>query len=191
MFKKFLALMFCGVLMAQVNAEDKSSEDAQSALNYKMKSLEGKEVELQKFKGKVLVVVNVASACGLTPQYKTLQALHEKYEDKGLAVLGFPCNQFGKQEPGSASEIAAFYESKYKVTFPMFDKIEVNGEGAADFYKHLTAVDAKPKGNGKVTWNFEKFVIGRSGEVVARFSPQTAPDDAEFLATIEKELNSK
>ncbi len=178
-------------LRSEVNAEDKKAPETSSALNYKVKTLEGKEVELDKFKGKVVVVVNVASKCGLTPQYKALQELHEKYEEKGVAVLGFPCNQFGKQEPGTPAEIAEFCETNYKVTFPLFEKIEVNGEGASDFYKHLTSVDAQPKGSGKISWNFEKFIIGRKGEVVARFSPQTAPDDKEFLAAIEKELSAK
>ena len=159
-----------------------------NALSFKATSIEGKPVELSKYQGKVVVIVNVASKCGLTPQYDGLQALYEKYKDKGLVVLGFPCNQFGGQEPGTATEIKEFCSSKYKVTFDMFDKVDVNGEGASDLYKYLTAQETKPAEKGKITWNFEKFLIGKKGEVVGRFSPRTAPDDKAFLAAIEKAL---
>jgi glutathione peroxidase len=134
------------------------------------------------------MVVNVASKCGLTPQYQQLQALHERYSAKGLAILGFPCNQFGAQEPGTADEIKQFCRTNYGVTFDMLAKIEVNGDGACPLYKHLTALDTKPKGAGKISWNFEKFIIGRSGEVVARFAPPTKPDDPIVLKVIEAEL---
>ena len=110
-------------------------------------------------------------------QYKQLQALHEKYAKDGLAILGFPCNQFLSQEPGTADEIKEFCRVNYGVSFDMFAKVEVNGDGACDFYKNLTALDTKPVGPGKISWNFEKFIIGRNGEVVARFSPRTKPDD--------------
>ena len=132
-----------------------------AALDFKMKTLSGKEADLSKHLGHVVMVVNVASKCGLTPQYEQLQRLHEKYSDKGLAILGFPCNQFLKQEPGTAEDIKEFCRVNYGVTFPMFAKIEVKGKGACDLYKHLTSLDTKPKGSGKITWNFEKFVIGR------------------------------
>ena len=193
--KKWSALagvvaMALGVTVTAVSATA-TAADVPAALNFKMKSLQGKEVALSSYKGKVLLVVNVASACGLTPQYKQLQTLHSKYADKGLAVLGFPCNQFGKQEPGSDSEIAEFCKSNYEVSFDMFSKIEVNGDGACDFYKHLTGLDTKPKGPGKVTWNFEKFLIGRDGSVVARFAPNTAPDAPEVVKAIEAELAKK
>ena len=193
--KKWSALagvvaMALGVTVTAVSATA-TAADVPAALNFKMKSLQGKEVALSSYKGKVLLVVNVASACGLTPQYKQLQTLHSKYADKGLSVLGFPCNQFGKQEPGSDSEIAEFCKSNYEVSFDMFSKIEVNGDGACDFYKHLTGLDTKPKGSGKVTWNFEKFLIGRDGSVVARFAPNTAPDAPEVVKAIEAELAKK
>ena len=193
--KKWSALagvvaMALGVTVTAVTATA-TAADVPAALNFKMKSLQGKEVALSSYKGKVLLVVNVASACGLTPQYKQLQTLHSKYADKGLAVLGFPCNQFGKQEPGSDSEIAEFCKSNYDVSFDMFSKIEVNGDGACDFYKHLTGLDTKPKGPGKVAWNFEKFLIGRDGSVVARFAPNTAPDAPEVVKAIEAELAKK
>ncbi|MCU0877322.1 MAG: glutathione peroxidase [Pirellulaceae bacterium] len=153
-----------------------------------MKSITGKDVNLADYKGKVLLVVNVASKCGLTPQYEELEALHEKLSDKGLVVMGFPCNQFGKQEPGTDAQIAEFCEATYKVKFPMFSKVDVNGAEAAPLYKYLTSVETKPKDKGDITWNFEKFVIGKNGEVVARFAPRTAPDSKEVMAVIEAEL---
>jgi glutathione peroxidase len=170
-----------------VMAEDKTP----AALNFKMKSLTGKEVDLARYQGKVLLLVNVASACGYTPQYKPMQALHEKYAGQGLAVLGFPCNQFGKQEPGSELQIQEFCETKYGVKFDMFAKVDVNGPAACGLYQHLTKLDTKPEGAGKISWNFEKFVIGRNGEVVARFSPGTEPDAPEVIKILEAELAKK
>ena len=173
------------------HAAEKEGTKVPAALNFDMKSLGGKEVALGKYLGKVVMVVNVASKCGLTPQYEQLQALHEKYSEKGLAILGFPCNQFGSQEPGTADEIKQFCRVSYGVTFDLFAKIEVNGDGACPLYKHLTAVDTKPKGPGKIGWNFEKFIIGRGGDVVARFAPPTKPNDPEVLKVIEAELAKK
>lgn len=162
---------------------------AASDIEFKVKTLEGKEADLAKtYKGKVLLVVNVASECGLTPHYEGLQALHEKYKDRGLCVLGFPCNQFGAQEPGTAEQIRESCTTNYGVTFDMFEKIDVNGSGACDLYKHLTALEAKPKGKGKISWNFEKFAVGRDGRVVARFTPRTKPNDPNLIKTIEAEL---
>jgi glutathione peroxidase len=159
-----------------------------TALNFKMKGLDGKDVDLGQYQGKVVMIVNVASKCGLTPQYKQLQAIHEKYAPEGLVILGFPCNQFNQQEPGSAEEIRQFCSVNYRVAFPLLAKIEVNGPGACPLYKYLTALDAKPKGAGKIAWNFEKFIIGRSGAVVARFDPRTKPDAPEVVRVIETEL---
>ncbi|MDG2383320.1 MAG: glutathione peroxidase [Pirellulaceae bacterium] len=160
-----------------------------TALGFKVKSLAGDEVQLnKKYQGRVLLVVNVASQCGLTPQYEQLQALHEKYGQQGLAVLGFPCNQFGRQEPGTPSDIDSFCKKNYGVTFDMFEKIDVNGGNASPLYKHLTKVSTKPKGAGKVSWNFEKFLIDRDGKVVARFQPGLKPDDPKVIAEIEKSL---
>ena len=156
-----------------------------------MKSLDGKDVDLGEYQGKVVMIVNVASKCGLTPQYKQLQAMHEKYGKDGLAILGFPCNQFRSQEPGTAKEIGEFCRTKYGVSFDLFAKIEVNGNGACDLYKTLTALDTKPVGPGKISWNFEKFIVGRNGEVVARFGPRTKPDAAEVVKVIEAELAKK
>ena len=162
-----------------------------AALSFTMPALAGGDVELRKYAGKVVLIVNVASKCGLTPQYTQLQALHEKYGKQGLAVLGFPCNQFKGQEPGGPEEIRKFCTANYGVTFPLFAKIEVNGDGACGLYRHLTALDAKPAGAGKITWNFEKFLVGRDGQVVARWSPRTKPDAPEVLTRIEEELAKK
>ncbi|MEM9828259.1 MAG: glutathione peroxidase [Planctomycetota bacterium] len=175
-------------------ADTKNEKDAAgqaSALDFEMKTIDGKTVDLEDYKGKVVMIVNVASRCGLTRQYTQLQEIFEKYEGKGFVVLGFPCNQFGGQEPGSEADIKEFCSSKYQVKFPMFSKIEVNGKGATDLYKYLTAKKLKPAGSGKISWNFEKFVINREGEVVARFAPPTKPDADEVIAVIERELQKK
>jgi glutathione peroxidase len=159
-----------------------------TVLDLKMKSLDGKNVDLADYKGKVVLIVNVASKCGLTPQYEQLEAIYKKYSEEGLAILGFPCNQFGGQEPGTAEEIQEFCKANYGVTFDLFEKIDVNGDGAAELYKTLTALETKPTGPGKISWNFEKFLVDRNGVVVARFSPKTKPDDPEVTKAIEAEL---
>jgi glutathione peroxidase len=157
-----------------------------------MKNIDGKDVKLaDAYKGKVVLIVNVASQCGLTPQYKQLQALHDKYGKDGLAVVGIPCNQFGGQEPGSEEEIKGFCSKNYGVKFDMFSKVDVNGDKACDLYKQLTALDTKPQGSGKISWNFEKFVVGRSGEVIARFNPRTSPDAKEVVDVLEAELKKQ
>jgi glutathione peroxidase len=185
---KVLALGVLGLFVAGVAfAADADKSD----IDFKVKTIKGKELDLSDYKGKVLLVVNVASRCGLTPQYEQLQSLHEKYNDKGLAVLGFPCNQFGGQEPGTEEQIEQFCKDNYDVSFDLFKKVDVNGEKADPLYKHLTSLDTKPVGEGKISWNFEKFVIGRDGRVVARFAPRTSPDDPEVLKVIEAELAKK
>ena len=189
----FSLFMVGAVRENSVMAEDPSNKDAKAldkVLDFKMKSLDGKQVDLNQYKGDVVLVVNVASQCGLTPQYTQLQALHEKYGPKGLRVLGFPCNQFGRQEPGTSEEIQEFCSSNYGVTFDLFEKIDVNGEDACPLYQLLTRLDAKPKGAGNVSWNFEKFLINRDGTVVHRFEPQTKPDDPVLVGVIEGELKS-
>ncbi|MBC8875368.1 MAG: glutathione peroxidase [Planctomycetes bacterium] len=191
MFKHALLLLMAVVVVtgcAASNATQKESTKVSKPLSFTVKSLDGKEVDLSKYQGKVVLFVNVASKCGLTPQYEQLQALHDKYAEKGLAILGFPCNQFIWQEPGTAKQIESFCRVNYGVKFDMFAKVEVKGDGACDLYKTLTALDTKPVGPGKISWNFEKFVVGRDGEVVARFSPRTKPDDPEVLKVIEAEL---
>ncbi|MBU6275308.1 MAG: glutathione peroxidase [Planctomycetes bacterium] len=150
-----------------------------------MKKIDGSAVDLGAYKGKVVLVVNVASRCGYTGQYAGLQKLYDTYKDKGLVVLGFPANEFGGQEPGSDAQIAEFCSSKYNVTFDMFSKIVVKGPGKAALYKTLTESANPP---GEVSWNFEKFLIGRDGNVVGRFKSAVAPDDAKLTGAIEAEL---
>jgi glutathione peroxidase len=153
-----------------------------------VKTLSGEDSSLGALAGKTLLVVNVASKCGLTPQYAALEALHERLADRGFSVVGFPCNQFMGQEPGTAEEIEEFCSMTYGVTFPMFEKIEVNGEGRHPIYDELTAVPDADGAVGDVQWNFEKFLLGPDGTVLARFRPRTVPDDPEVLAAIEKHL---
>jgi glutathione peroxidase len=171
-----------------------------------LKTINGKDASLADYAGKVLLAVNVASKCGLTPQYEGLEALHERLADQGFAVLGFPANNFGAQEPGSNDEIASFCTANFGVKFPMFEKISVAGEDKHPLYAALTeAIPTKqgdpdafrerlkgfgmtPNPDPEILWNFEKFVIARDGSVAARFSPTTAPDDAELVAAIESEL---
>ncbi|MFM8705626.1 MAG: glutathione peroxidase [Planctomycetia bacterium] len=159
--------------------------DQASPLAGTVKKIDGSEVDLSTYKGKVVLIVNVASRCGYTGQYAGLQKLYDAYKDKGLVVLGFPANEFGAQEPGTDGEIAKFCSSKYGVTFDMFSKIVVKGPGIAPLYKSLTE-SADPKGD--VGWNFEKFLIGRDGKIVGRYKSGVSPDDATLKATIEAEL---
>ena len=167
---------------------DKGLKQEGTVLKFTMKSLDDKDIDLTKYAGRVVMIVNVASKCGYTPQYKQLQQLHEKYAEQGLAILGFPCNQFLWQERGSATEIQEFCRVNYGVTFDMFAKVEVNGKNACDLYKFLTTLDTQPKGAGKIGWNFEKFIVDRNGNVVARFGSSTKPDSPEIVAVIEREL---
>jgi glutathione peroxidase len=157
-------------------------------LNFSMKRLGGKEVSLSQYQGKVLLMVNVASQCGLTPQYAGLESLHKKYASQGLAVLGFPANEFGAQEPGSNEEIAQFCKANYGVDFDMFAKVVVKGEGQCPLYQHLTSKQTNPKFGGPISWNFEKFLIGRNGQIVARFAPDVEPESEEVVKAIEAEL---
>jgi glutathione peroxidase len=151
-------------------------------------TLTGDDASLGDHAGKALLVVNVASKCGLTPQYADLEKLHEELSSRGFSVVGFPSNQFGGQEPGSAEEIAEFCSTTYGVTFPMYEKIDVNGEGRHPIYDQLTATPDAAGQAGDIQWNFEKFVVAPSGEIVGRFRPQTKPDDPELLAAIEAVL---
>lgn len=183
-----LALGFlAATIITAAQAAEKGGK-VPAALNFKMKSLTGKEVDLSKYRGKVVLIVNVASQCGLTPQYEGLEELHEKYAGQGLAVLGFPANEFGKQEPGEDSEIAEFCQQNYGVKFDMFSKVVVKGEGQCPLYKFLTSKESDPKFPGDITWNFEKFLINRDGEIVDRFAPKVKPDSQEVVSAIENEL---
>ena len=154
--------------------------------DFSVKDIHGKSVKLDRYKGKVLLVVNTASKCGFTPQYKGLEALHQKYNGKGLEILGFPCNQFGAQEPGTAKEIESFCEINYGVTFPLFAKIDVNGKDAAPLYQHLKAAKPGLLGSEAIKWNFTKFLVDREGNVVERYAPKDEP--ASIAPDIEKLL---
>jgi len=161
---------------------------ASSVHEFTMKALDGKQVPLADFKGKVMLVVNVASQCGYTYQYEGLQALYVKYKDRGLVLTGFPANNFGGQEPGSDAEIGAFCKSKFGVTFPMFSKISVKGSDKAPLYQFLTDSKANPKTGGEIQWNFTKFLVDRNGQVIRRFEPEVEPDSKEIEAAVEAVL---
>lgn len=161
---------------------------SKSVYDFKMKNIDGKEVALDAYKGKVLLFVNVASKCGLTPQYKEIQALYEKYKDKGLVVLGFPANNFMGQEPGSDKDIKEFCTLKYDVTFPMFSKISVKGSDQHPLYKYLTSKNENGVVDAKVSWNFQKFLVSKSGKVITSFGPQTSVTEADVTKAIEAAL---
>lgn len=151
-------------------------------------TLDGRETTLAEHEGKALLLVNVASKCGLTPQYAGLERLHETYADRGFSVLGFPCNQFMGQEPGTAEEIQTFCSTTYGVTFPLYEKLEVNGDGRHPLYAQLTATPDADGEAGDVKWNFEKFLVSPDGEVVGRFRPQVEPEDPALVAAVEGQL---
>jgi len=153
-----------------------------------IQTLQGAPTKLADFRGKALLLVNVASKCGLTPQYTGLEALHEKLAPRGFSVIGFPCNQFGGQEPGSAEQIQTFCSMTYGVTFPMTEKIEVNGPGRHAIYRELTQIADAGGHKGDIRWNFEKFVVSADGSKITRFDPRTAPDDPAVIAAIEAGL---
>ena len=156
--------------------------------NAPIKTLQGKDTTLASYKGKALLLVNVASKCGLTPQYTQLEQLQKQYEAKGFTVIGFPCNQFGEQEPGSAKDIETFCSTTYGVTFPMMEKIDVNGAGRHAIYKALTPLADGGGHTGDIRWNFEKFVVSADGTTITRFDPQVKPDDPAVVAAIESAL---
>jgi len=156
--------------------------------DFSAKTIDGAEQPLRQYAGKTLLVVNVASRCGLTPHYTGLEELYRRYHDRGFVVLGFPCNQFGAQEPGTEADIKQFCSTKYDVTFPLFAKIDVNGAQRHAVYGFLTTQATAPEGPGDIVWNFTKFVVDGAGKVAARFAPQTEPGSAEIVGTIEKLL---
>jgi glutathione peroxidase len=154
-----------------------------------LKDIDGKGTSLKTYQGKVLLVVNVASQCGLTPQYKALEATHKKYQPKGFNVLGFPCNDFGQQEPGSNTEIKTFCSTKYNVSFPLFDKVHVKGAEQHPLFAGLTGKNSPYPGD--IKWNFGKFLVGRDGKILKRFEPTVSPDSPEVIEAIEAALSSK
>jgi glutathione peroxidase len=190
MTKLLMLLIVSLVVLGSVLYADEKAKTPPS-LQFTMNSLDGKPVELAKYHGRVVLFVNVASECGLTPQYEQLQAMHEKYKGQGLSIVGVPCNQFGMQEPGTAEEIQQFCRKNYGVTFDLLAKVDVNGEKACPLYKHLKSLSTRPQGPGEISWNFEKFLLGRHGDVVGRFAPATLPDAPEVVKAIETELARK
>ena len=164
---------------------------ASSVHEFTMDAINGTPTPLASFKGKVMLVVNVASQCGYTYQYEGLQALYVKYKDQGLVVVGFPANNFGAQEPGSNAEIGAFCKSKFGVTFPMFSKISVKGSDKAPLYQFLTDKNANPKTGGEIPWNFTKYLVDRDGKVLARFDAPVEPESKELTSAIEAALKNK
>ncbi|WP_369235412.1 glutathione peroxidase [Streptomyces sp. R21] len=159
-----------------------------SVLDVEINSLQGGSADLGQYRGKAVLLVNVASKCGLTPQYAGLERLQERYAAQGFTVLGVPCNQFLGQEPGTSEEIAEFCSATYGVTFPLTEKVEVNGDGRHALYERLVGFADAEGHTGDIRWNFEKFLIGTDGEVVARFSPQTEPESAEIVTAVEKAI---
>jgi glutathione peroxidase-family protein len=164
---------------------------SQSLYDFTMNDIDGKPVTLKEYTGKVVLVVNVASKCGFTPQYKGLEELYNRYRDRGLVVLGFPANNFFFQEPGADAEIKQFCSLKYNVTFPMFSKISVKGKGMAPLYKWLTAQKTGPEGPGSISWNFNKFLINRDGQAVYRFGTKTEPLDDDLIQAVETLLSEQ
>lgn len=183
------ALLFC-LPRAMVSAQT-SSKKPTSVHEFTLKDIEGKEVSLSRYQGKVLLLVNTASQCGNTPQYKGLEQIYEKYKGQGFEVMAFPANEFGAQEPGTNAQIKQFCSTRYKVSFPLFSKIVVKGKGIHPLYEFLTDPATDPRFAGPIPWNFAKFLVNRKGEVIARFQPGVKPESAEITAAIEKALAEK
>jgi glutathione peroxidase len=177
----FLAGVFAVMMVASASAAPKSIYD------FTLPLLNGKDAPLADYKGKVVLVVNVASRCGFTPQYSALESVYEKYKDQGFVIIGFPANNFAGQEPGTNEEIAKFCTGKYNVTFPVYGKISVKGDDQAPIYSFLTK-DANPSLAGDIKWNFTKFLVDRNGNVVQRFEPPVTPDSTEVVSAIEAQL---
>ena len=184
-----LAGLGVGVRSFAADHHESKAGVTDSVLDHKVPNIDGAETDLTRYRGDVVLIVNVASKCGYTGQYKPLQSTYEKYKDRGFVILGFPCNQFGGQEPGSHEEIAAFCEKNYGVSFPLMGKVEVKGDGAVPLYKQLTAEGATAD-PGPVKWNFEKFLIARDGAPIARFRSGVDPTDEAFVSALERALEA-
>ena len=193
--KKFGSITLFAAAVAVMLVSGFSGIMAEAAYNaplrFTMTDIDGNEVNLADFKGKVVMIVNVASKCGNTPQYEDLQALYDKYGKDGFVVLGFPANNFGGQEPGTDSEIKSFCTGTYGVTFPVFSKVSVEGEDQCPLFSYLTWEETNPGFSGPIRWNFDKFLVGRDGKVVERFSPKTKPESEEVVTAIKKALAVK
>ncbi len=173
------------------NSSASSARKEKSVLEFTMRDIDGKDVNLAEYKGKVILFVNVASRCGNTPQYEGLERVYGKYKDQGFVILGFPANNFMGQEPGTDKEIKEFCTLKYNVSFPMFSKISVKGDDINPLYNFLTNKETNPQYSGDITWNFEKFLVNREGSVAARFSPRTQPESEDVTKSIESALAAK
>ena len=185
-----LAGLLVATPLAVVTAAGPTNK-ATSVLDFHVKDIEGKDVDLASYKGKVLLIVNTASQCGLTPQYKDLEAIYEKYKGQGLEILAFPANEFGKQEPGTNEQIKEFCSTKYKVSFPLFSKVVVKGKGIDPLFDFLTSESTNPKFAGVIKWNFNKFLVDRKGEVIGRFEPKKDNWSEPVVSAIEKALAEK
>jgi len=190
--------VLAGCIFAQTVLKDPTSAAAHgsttqpaSPLDFVVKDIDGNDVKLSDYKGKVVMIVNVASKCGNTPQYAALEAMYKKYSDKGFVIVGFPANNFAGQEPGSNEQIKEFCSSTYKVNFPMMAKISVKGDDKAPLYKFLTEAPTAGDFKGDIDWNFAKFIVDRNGNVIARVAAKTKPDDKKIVAVIEKALDAK
>jgi len=179
--KLLACLLFCAAALAAAE---------RTVHEFTLNSIDGQPAPLTAYKGKVVLLVNVASKCGYTPQYTALEAIYEKYKDRGFVIVGIPANNFGSQEPGSNSEIKTFCSSKYHVTFPMMAKVSVKGGDITPLYQFLTDKSANPQTGGEIQWNFTKFLIGPDGRVITRFEPNVTPDSPEVTSAIEKALAS-
>jgi glutathione peroxidase len=166
-----------------------SVQSAENLYGIPLKDIDGQAASLEAYRGKVLLIVNVASKCGFTPQYTGLEALYQKYKDQGFTVLGFPCNQFGRQEPGTNEEIKQFCSTKYPVSFPLFDKVEVNGKNRHALYAALAGKNSPF--SGRIWWNFSKFLIGRDGKILGRFGSRVKPDSTKLVQAVEAALAEK
>ena len=186
-----LGSLFIGSFPPMIHAQQPPDAKKTSIYDFQVTTIDGKKVDLAKYKGKVLLIVNVASECGYTDQYKALQALHAKHAKDGLAILAFPCNDFGGQEPGDEAKIKAFAKKTYGVEFDLFSKVSILGKDGTPLYKFLTSKHANPKNAGDVKWNFEKFIIGRDGAIAARFMADAEPDSQELMDLLRKELSKK
>lgn len=184
-FLASIAILFSTQISAKIN-QKYPGETSNNILDLTVKDINGKEVKLSNYKGKVLLIVNVASKCGYTPQYEGLEKIYKQYKNKGFEILAFPCNDFGAQEPGTNEEIKEFCSTKYDVTFQLFDKIKVIGKEKSKLYERL--INSKNVEQGDIKWNFEKFLIDKNGEIVARFRSKVKPESEEIINAIEKEL---
>jgi glutathione peroxidase len=182
------AATFAIAMSGRANGTADSGEKMNSIYDFTLKDIDRKEVNLGQYRGKVVLVVNVASRCGYTPQYEGLQKVYLKYKDRGFVILGFPANNFMGQEPGTDEEIKTFCSTKYNVTFPIFSKISVKGDDIHPLYKYLTSKDTNPDFGGDIKWNFSKFLFDKNGKIIARFEPKVTPESDPVIQAIEKAL---